>query len=70
VIMPKLGGRQAFARMEAVRPGVRALFVSGHAPETTGVAELVASGRVALLQKPFRVAELGAQIRRLLDGGR
>src|SRR6185436_9035349 len=38
VIMPRLGGRQAFARMDERRPGVRALFMSGHAPETTGVA--------------------------------
>ena len=67
VIMPRLGGRQAFARMEAIRPGVRALFMSGHAPEATGVAELVQSGRVALVQKPFRAAQLAAQIRALLD---
>jgi two-component system cell cycle sensor histidine kinase/response regulator CckA len=70
VVMPRLGGRQAFARMEALRPGVRALFMSGHAPEATGVAELVATGRVALVQKPFRTAELAAQIRALLDRGR
>jgi len=67
VIMPRLGGREAFARMEALRPDVRALFMSGHAPETTGVAQLVASGRVALVQKPFRATELAAQIRGLLD---
>jgi two-component system cell cycle sensor histidine kinase/response regulator CckA len=67
VVMPRLGGRQAFARMEARRPGVRALFMTGHAPGTTGVAELVASGRVALVQKPFRAPELAAQIRALLD---
>jgi signal transduction histidine kinase/ActR/RegA family two-component response regulator len=69
VIMPRLGGRQAFARMEALRPGLRALFMSGHAPEATGVAELVASGRVGLVPKPFVPAQLAAQIRALLDHG-
>jgi PAS domain S-box-containing protein len=68
--MPRLGGRQAFARMEASRPGVRALFMTGHAPQSTGLAELVASGRAALVQKPFRAAQLAAQIRALLDLGR
>jgi two-component system cell cycle sensor histidine kinase/response regulator CckA len=70
VIMPRLGGRQAFAKMESLRPGLRALFMSGHAPEATGVAELVHSGRVGLVQKPFRANELASQIRALLDRGR
>jgi two-component system cell cycle sensor histidine kinase/response regulator CckA len=67
VIMPRLGGRQAFARIDSLRPGVPALFMSGHAPEATGVAELVASGRVGMVQKPFRATELASQIRARLD---
>jgi CheY-like chemotaxis protein/two-component sensor histidine kinase len=70
VIMPRLGGRQAFARMEALNPAVRALFMSGHAPEATGAADLVARGRVALVQKPFVISELAAQIRATLDRDR
>jgi two-component system cell cycle sensor histidine kinase/response regulator CckA len=67
VIMPRLGGRQAFVRMEELRPGVPVLFVSGYAPEAAGIAELVASGRVALVPKPFLTSELASRIRALLD---
>jgi two-component system cell cycle sensor histidine kinase/response regulator CckA len=66
-IMPRLGGRQAFARMEQLKPGVRALFVSGYAPDVVGLAELVAAGRVAMLSKPFMASDLTAHIRILLE---
>jgi PAS domain S-box-containing protein len=66
-IMPKLGGRQAFERMRELEPDLRAVFISGYAPEAPGIAELMATGRVALLRKPFLAAELGTQIRAVLD---
>jgi PAS domain S-box-containing protein len=66
-IMPKLGGRQAFARMRELSPDLRAIFISGYAPEAPGIAELLAVGRVALLRKPFLAVDLGTQIRAVLD---
>jgi two-component system cell cycle sensor histidine kinase/response regulator CckA len=66
-IMPRMGGRQAFARMDELRPGVRALFVSGYAPDVVGLAELVAAGRVAMLSKPFIASDLIAHIKTLLE---
>jgi two-component system cell cycle sensor histidine kinase/response regulator CckA len=66
-IMPRMGGRQAFARMDELRPGVRALFVSGYAPDVVGLAELVAAGRVAMLSKPFIASDLIAHIKMLLE---
>jgi two-component system, cell cycle sensor histidine kinase and response regulator CckA len=66
-IMPGMGGRQAFGHMLAVRPDLPAVFVSGYAPEASGIGELVASGRVAFIHKPFAAPELAVRIRDLLD---
>jgi two-component system cell cycle sensor histidine kinase/response regulator CckA len=67
VIMPRLGGQQALARMRALRPDLKALFVSGYAPEATGIGELLAGGRVAIVHKPFLAVELATKVRTLLD---
>ncbi len=67
VIMPRLGGQQALARMRALRPDLKALFVSGYAPEATGIGELLAGGRVAVVHKPFLAVELAMKVRQLLD---
>jgi two-component system, cell cycle sensor histidine kinase and response regulator CckA len=70
VIMPKLGGWQAFKKLEELRPDLKAIFVSGYAAEAAGIAELVAQGRAALMHKPFLAADLAARVRELLDAGR
>jgi PAS domain S-box-containing protein len=67
VIMPKLGGWQAFKKIEKLRPDIKAIFVSGYAAEAAGIAELVAQGRAALMHKPFLAADLAARVRELLD---
>jgi two-component system cell cycle sensor histidine kinase/response regulator CckA len=67
VIMPKLGGFQAFKKLEKLRPDIKAIFVSGYAAEASGIAELVAQGRAALMHKPFLASELAARVRELLD---
>jgi two-component system cell cycle sensor histidine kinase/response regulator CckA len=68
VIMPRLGGQQAFVAMQALRPDLKAVFVSGYAPEATGLGALLATGRCTLIQKPFLAPELAAKVRALLDG--
>jgi CheY-like chemotaxis protein len=68
VVMPKMSGPEAFKRMQAVRPGIRALFISGHAPESAHLAEqLQAAGR-AFLAKPFLLDALATKVRSVLDG--
>jgi two-component system cell cycle sensor histidine kinase/response regulator CckA len=68
VIMPRLGGQQAFVAMQALRPDLKAVFVSGYAPEATGLGALLATGRCTLIQKPFLAPELAGKVRALLDG--
>ena len=68
VVMPKLSGPEALARMAAIKANLKALFISGHAPESTLLAEqLQVSGR-AFLAKPFLLDALAAKVREVLDG--
>jgi len=68
VVMPKLSGPDAFTRMLVAHSGIKALFISGHAPESAHLPEyLGASGR-AFLPKPFRMDDLAAKVRDILDG--
>jgi CheY-like chemotaxis protein len=68
VVMPRMSGPETLARMVAHNPGVKALFVSGHAPEAAHIAEVLhASGR-AFLSKPFVLDALAAKVREVLDG--
>ncbi|MBX3222905.1 MAG: PAS domain S-box protein [Labilithrix sp.] len=64
VLMPKLKGPDAFARMRAIRPELEALFVSGyvgaHPSDTSDGAE-----PLRILHKPFTAAQLGAALQRL-----
>jgi DNA-binding response OmpR family regulator len=67
VVMPKLGGVQAYERMRAVDPNVRVLFMTGYAPDNAQVSDLVTRGGHALLGKPFQLKEFGSKVRELLD---
>ncbi len=69
IVMPGgVNGWDLATRAKAMRPGLRILFTSGYAVET-----LVSRGRaaegIALLNKPYRQAELARRLREVLDGG-
>lgn len=66
VVMPKLGGPEAWARMRARRPDLKALFVTGYAPEQAGLSELVGQPGLGLLRKPFTTGELAERVRQML----
>jgi PAS domain S-box-containing protein len=66
VVMPHLSGPQALARIKALRPQVRAIFMSGYA------ADIAADGRQAALGatylgKPFLPREMLQRVREVLD---
>jgi PAS domain S-box-containing protein len=67
VVMPRMGGVQAYERMRAVAPYVKAIFTTGYAPESAQVGDLVTRGGHALLTKPFSLDELGRKVRETLD---
>ena len=66
-IMPKKSGKAALDEMRALRPGLKALFVSGYAESLTQQTKRLEDGP-ALLRKPVRPRELLVRVREILDG--
>jgi CheY-like chemotaxis protein len=66
VIMPGINGRQLADRLRELQPGLRVLFVSGHADSAIFAAGSPAG--VAFLQKPYAFDELGRKVAELLAG--
>lgn len=67
VVMPGLGGREAYRRIEALRPGVPVIYTSGYSGGGLQTDFVLAEG-VVLLQKPFARNDMLRAVRRALDG--
>jgi signal transduction histidine kinase len=68
VIMPGMRGPDLAARVRAVRPGIKVLFMSGYVDDAgLGGAERLPG--VSLIAKPFTHDALADQLRDLLDRG-
>jgi signal transduction histidine kinase/CheY-like chemotaxis protein len=65
VVMPGMQGPELRRRVEALRPGLPAVFMSGHAADAHLAAD-AARGRVQFLQKPFTRADLAERLREAL----
>jgi CheY-like chemotaxis protein len=70
VVLPRLDARQVYERIRAVRPEVKVLFTTGYAPASTRMAELLVTGEVPLLEKPFTTMALATSVRHAIDGRR
>jgi len=64
VVMPETLGPALYGELRALKPTLRALFMSGHAESSAGVAQLPEGG--ALLEKPFTPARLAQELRKAL----
>jgi PAS domain S-box-containing protein len=67
VVMPHMSGPELAAKLAAVRPEMKVLFISGYTDDTVfrhGVLE----GGVAYLQKPFNLKSISQKIRHVLSG--
>ena len=67
VVMPLVGGVQAYERMRALDPALKVIFMTGYAPESTQVSAIVAHGGHAVLTKPFSIDDLDRRVRAVLD---
>jgi CheY-like chemotaxis protein len=63
-----IDGLETYRRALAIRPGQRAIIVSGFA-ESKRVEEALSLGASGYLSKPYLVQELGATLRAALDAG-
>lgn len=66
VIMPKLGGREAYARMCAAKPELAVLFTTGYRAEAASLRATTEKG-TEVLEKPYSPAVLGHRVREVLD---
>jgi PAS domain S-box-containing protein len=67
MIMPKMGGRETFLRLKELNPNVKALLSTGY--DRNGEArEILRSGVIGFIQKPFQLDELLCKVRSVLDG--
>jgi two-component system NtrC family sensor kinase len=67
LIMPRMGGREAYKRMLALRADeCPVIFMTGYAPEILR-NELAGVSSVELVQKPYGLDELGRRVREVLD---
>jgi signal transduction histidine kinase/ActR/RegA family two-component response regulator len=66
LVMAGIGGRETAERLQAQRPGMRVLFMSGYSEEA-GMLGGFDGGRATLLAKPFTPDALARQVRETLD---
>ncbi len=62
VVMPHMSGRELVERLDKVRPGMKVLYISGHADNDHGEVG------APFLEKPFTRQALIAKVREVLDG--
>ncbi len=66
VIMPKKNGKAAYDEMNVIRPGVKALFMSGYTPNLIHKKGILEEGR-EFISKPFSPGSFLIKIRKILD---
>ncbi len=65
--MPRMSGEEAFVEMRAQRPGVPVLITSGYDEQEALARFDRADAGIGFLGKPYRVGELLARVRQLVD---
>ena len=66
VVMPEMNGKELMARIEALRPRIKVLFMSGYTGNVI-VHRGILEQDVHFLQKPFSVNSLAGKARMVLD---
>ncbi|MCL5884631.1 MAG: PAS domain S-box protein [Deltaproteobacteria bacterium] len=67
VVMPKMGGKQAYDEMTKILPGLKVLFLSGYSANAIHESFVLLPG-LSFLQKPFRPEAVARKVRKVLDG--
>jgi PAS domain S-box-containing protein len=65
VVMPGMNGRDLATRLQALRPGLVCVYMSGYTADMMGARGALDEG-VAFIEKPFTFADLGRTIRKAL----
>jgi PAS domain S-box-containing protein len=67
LVMPHMSGTELAGLLQAARPDMRVLYMSGHADRPL-VRQIVLDRTVAFLRKPFTMEEVTKKVRAVLDG--
>ncbi len=66
MIMPKMGGRETFLKLKELNPNVKALLSTGYS-QNGKAQEILDSGVMGFVQKPYQVDALLSGVRKVLD---
>jgi len=66
MIMPDMGGAEAYKHLKAINPNIKVLLATGYSinEKISGILKKDGNG---FIQKPFSIAQLSQSIRRILD---
>ena len=65
VVMPGMSGKELTEKIEAVRPGMRVLFMSGYTSNVIAHRGVLDEG-VNFIQKPFSIGDLARKIHSII----
>jgi PAS domain S-box-containing protein len=66
VVMPGMNGKELQVRIEAMKPGIRTLFMSGYTADVIAYRGVIERG-VNFISKPFTLGEFAGKVRAVLD---
>lgn len=66
IIMPKMGGKEAFERMKEINPDIKVLVSSGYSINSTA-QEIINLGAKGFLQKPYNFSDLANKIKNVIS---
>jgi CheY-like chemotaxis protein len=66
MVMPKMGGGEAYDRIKEINPDIKVLLSSGFSVDGEAT-EILQRGCNGFIQKPFRMNELAEKIEEILD---
>lgn len=67
VVMPELNGKELSDRIQALRPTIKSLFMSGYTADVIANHGVLDEG-VQFIQKPFSKKDLAIRVHRVLEG--
>jgi len=67
IIMPRMGGRKTYERLQEINPQVKVLLTSGYS-EDGQARDMLAAGARGFLQKPYDLRAVLRKVREVLEG--
>ena len=66
VVLPGMNGRDLAERIDAIKPGLKHLYMSGYTTNVIAHRGVLEEG-VHFIQKPFAMQDLVAKVREVID---